>query len=129
MLDAVLEALADSALAGITRGFEHAHAVVGMDLLKRRGLAQLAGSVAEHALVRRAVVQAASFDVDQCDHVGGVFGDDLEDLVFLAELAISPKDPQFLGDHDDGERSQRNPDPKGIDTTPKKIYRQKGGAG
>lgn len=85
-----------------SRRYEHPHAVVGMNLLKRRRLTQFRGSVAEHALVRRAVVQASSFDVDQSDHVRGVFGDHLEDLVLLPEFAVGVEDLQLLGDHENG---------------------------
>ena len=102
VLDAVLEALADSALTRFSRRYEHPHAVVGMNLLKRRRLTQFRGSVAEHALVRRAVVQASFFDVNQSDHVRGVFGDHLEDLVLLPEFAVGVEDPQLLGDHENG---------------------------
>ena len=72
-----------------------------MNLLERRGLAQLRRRVAEHSLVGGAVVQAPSLDVDQGNHVGCVFGDRLEDLVFLAEFAVGLEDPQLLDDHQD----------------------------
>jgi hypothetical protein len=101
VLDAVLELPSDSALARFPRRFQNSHAVVGMNLLKRRRLAQLRGRVTEHSLVSRAVVQAPSLDVDQGNHIGRVFGDRLENLVFLAEFAVGLKDPQLLDDHQD----------------------------
>ena len=70
MLDAVLQLFAHSALARLPSRLQHSHAVVGMDLLERRRLAQLRRAVAKDPSVGWAVIQAPAFDVDQGDHVG-----------------------------------------------------------
>ncbi len=111
VLDAIFETLAHSALARFARRLKHAHAVVRMDLLKRRRLAQLGRRVTEHSLVGRAVVQASSFHIDERNHVGGVFGNCLEDLVLPSKIAVRAVESQFLSHHENGRRSQSNPGP------------------
>lgn len=99
--EAILQALAYAGSARFARGFEHLEAVVGMDLFEDRGLGQFLGRVAEDLFVGGTVVEAVTFGVDQRDHVGGIFGNDAEELFAIAGTTVSEVDPELLADDEE----------------------------
>jgi hypothetical protein len=82
--------------AGFSGSFEDFEAVVGMNLLERGSFSQFRGGVSRDSFVGSAVVQASSFYVDQRDHVGGAFGDDLEELLTVLGLPIDLMNPELI---------------------------------
>src|SRR5271157_4442507 len=67
-----------------------------MNLLDRRGPFQLLGRVPEDLLIGRAVVQPAAIAVDECDHIGGIFANQLKELIALRQLASNALELQIL---------------------------------
>src|SRR6202789_1715037 len=109
--DAILPFSADSRAASFLRCFEHAKAIVRMDLFKRRSSAKFRGRIAQDSLVCGTVVEAASLHIDQSNHVGGIFCDDLKQLFALLRLPMDLVDADLLVDCDDYQRSEGEPFP------------------
>ena len=76
--DAVVELPSDAGAASFAGRFQHFETIVGVDLIEGRSFSELRGGVAEDAFVGGAVVEAIALHVDQRDHVGGIFGHNLE---------------------------------------------------
>src|ERR1700733_1333813 len=74
----VFETFASTGGVSFFGGLQHTRAIVGMHLIERRCGSQFSRSISQHLFVRGTVVQTMSLPVDQCDHVGGIFGDDLK---------------------------------------------------
>lgn len=72
-----------------------------MNLLESQSAREFRGGVSENPLVGRTVVQAAPFHIDEGDHVGGVFGDDLEEFLAMGGAAGTEEDPDLLGDEEE----------------------------
>src|ERR1700722_5064949 len=66
-----------------------------MNLLKGRGLSKLGCRVAQNTFIGGAVVETLAFRIDQRDHIGGVFGDDLKKLFALPGLAPDVEDVEL----------------------------------
>jgi len=54
------------------------------------------GGVAENFCVGGTVVEAVAFEVDQSNHVGGVFGDDPKEFLAVPELSAITKQAPLL---------------------------------
>ena len=93
---AVLEALADAGFPHLPRSFEDLRAIVGMNLFEDGPPGEFRGGIAEDFVVRRAVVKTAAFEVDEGDHGGRVFGNDLEQLVAFGGAAGAEVDQELL---------------------------------
>lgn len=72
--------------------------VFRVNLCECGGAFQFFDGVAEHALVRSAVVQAIPLGVDDGDHIGGVFADQAEDLFAFNEPTPNAMYLQLLVD-------------------------------
>jgi hypothetical protein len=70
-----------------------------------------AAEISRNPLIRRAVIKPSSFHIDQRDHVGGVFGHDLEQLLLVLRVAVDPIDPEPLVDHQRYHDTDGNPEP------------------
>jgi hypothetical protein len=80
MLDPIFQPPAEAGLARFSRRFQHLEPVIGMNLFKGGSLAQFRRRLSQDSFISRTAVEPPSFDVDQRDHVGGVLGDDPEQL-------------------------------------------------
>src|ERR1700752_597653 len=96
MLDAILQTPSYSGLTRLTRRLQNFEAILGMNLLELRSLAQLRRRISQNSFVGRAVVQSPSLHVDQSDHVGGVFRHDLEQFLFLLPLPTDGENAELL---------------------------------
>src|ERR1700722_10380546 len=87
MAYSIFDAFTLAAHAGIFCCLQDSRAIVGMNLLQRRGSVQVLGRVAENLLIGGTVVQATAVAVDQRDHIGGIFADELKKLISFGQLA------------------------------------------
>jgi hypothetical protein len=69
-----------------------------MNLLDRRSGLQLLRRIPEDLLIGGAVVQPATIAIDERDHIGGVFADELKKLISLSQLAPNAVELQVLID-------------------------------
>ena len=111
VLDAIFQTLSFASLTRLARGLENLEAIVGMDLFEGRSLTQFRGRVTENSFVCGTVLETSSLDVDQGNHVGGVLGDDLEQLLILSGLAMNAINPHLLEEDENGQRAERNRKP------------------
>jgi hypothetical protein len=84
---AILETLADARFARLAGGFADFGAIFVMNLLEDRSASEFGGGVSKNLVVGGALIKAAPFDVNERDHVGGVLGDDLEELFAVSGAA------------------------------------------
>ena len=106
------------------RRFQHLETVVGMNLLKGGSLPQFGRGIAENALVSGAVIKAASFDVDQGNHVGGVFSDDLKQLFAFFRLPANPIDEELLQGQKRGQCAESDPIPVCSHCVQKNVFKE-----
>lgn len=95
-----------------------------MDLLEGRGFRQFRRRIAQDSLVRGAVVKPMSFDVDQRDHVGRVFGDDLEQFFAFLRLPYRAVHAELLVDHEQGKRAESDPIPLRHDLGRRLVFKE-----
>src|ERR1700686_5527453 len=72
---------------------------------------QFGGGITQNPLVRGTVVKPPPLHVDQRNHVGGVFGDDLEQLFAMFRLPANAVHAELLVDHDKREGAKGDPIP------------------
>ena len=83
----VFNAFALAAHASIFCGLQNSQAVIGMDLLHRRSGLKVFRGISEYLFIGRTVVEAVAITVDERDHIGRVFADQLKQLIPLSQLA------------------------------------------
>ena len=121
--DAVFELSSDSRAARLAGCLQHLEAIVRVDLLEGRGFPQFGRGIAENSLVGGTVVKAMSFDVDQRDQVGGVFGDDLEQLLALLRIPVNAVHAELLVDHGQDQGAESDPIPLRHDLMRRLIFK------
>ena len=94
----VFHPLSLAARARFFRCLQNSWAIVRMNLLDGRSVFQLLGRIPKDLLIGRAVVQPTAIAVDERDHVGGIFTDELKKLIALCQLASNAVELQVLID-------------------------------
>src|SRR5208282_2681 len=95
--DAILQAFTATRDSGLLSRLVHASAVLRVNLFQRRA-GQIARSIAENLLVRGTVIKTVSVLVDHCNHIRGVFADELKELVAFCQLAAYALELEVLID-------------------------------
>src|SRR5436853_7416309 len=96
MLYPVFQSLALAGGTGLARRFQHPGAIVGMNLFNRRSGLQFLRRVSEHVLISWTVVDSLASAIHDSDHVGGIFGDELKELVPVRQLSPDSLQLQVL---------------------------------
>ena len=87
MADAIFEPFAPAGVASFLRSFEHARAVVRMDLIHRGSCGQFFGAIPKNFMICGTVIEAPSVAVDYGNHVGGIFRNQLKKVFPLGQLS------------------------------------------
>ena len=80
---AVFQALAAAGATGLLGRVQDLLLVVGMDLIQGGGALQFFFRISQHLLVGWTVIEPLAVVVDDGDHVGGILGDQFEELIAM----------------------------------------------
>src|SRR5580704_13030178 len=85
MAYSVLQPYSEAGLTGFFCRLQHSRAIIGVNLLERRSVLQILGRIPQNFLIGRTVVQSATVVIDERDHIGCIFADELEKLISLRQ--------------------------------------------
>ena len=99
MPNAIFHSSAHSRAARIIRGINHSLAIVLMDLLESRRLAQFLLRITKHFLVGRTVVEPLAVCIDNGNHVRRILADQPEKLLSFGQLLAESGELHLLKHH------------------------------